>query len=84
MGLITTKIHKLHIFQVTNRTFLYISRVVQLLAEILNVGPVFFFLCMLVHFGFTVEGLLLVWRRFCSFSQVLTHDETTQRRREKR
>lgn len=45
MGLITTKIHKLHIFQVTNRTFLYISRVVQLLAEILSVGPVFFSAC---------------------------------------
>lgn len=52
-ALTTTKIHKLHIFQVTNRTFRYISRVVQLLAEILNISPVFF-LCMLVHLGFTV------------------------------
>lgn len=61
-GLVTTKIHQLHIFQVTKGTFVYISGGVQGLAEVLNVGPVFY-LCMLVRSGFTVLALLPVWRR---------------------
>lgn len=49
-----TKIHKLHIFsKVTNRTFLYISRVVQKSSTLVPVFA-FFPLCMLVHFEFTV------------------------------